>query len=71
MKRTPIHTWNDRDAFNDEATRLDLGTLQPEPETNPEEADALRRAFGTGPRRKLQPASQDDLYHPNPQKRLF
>lgn len=35
------------------------------------EADATRRAFGTKPPEKLKPATQDNLFNPLPQGRLF
>ncbi len=40
------------------------------PTPNPAEADALRRSFGTRPRRQLRPAKQDRLFDPLPQLRL-
>lgn len=36
-----------------------------------DEADALRRAFGTRPNRRLKLAQQDDLFDPAPQGRII
>jgi hypothetical protein len=84
-RHTPITVWNTRDAFNSEASELTRTTEDPEyqadtlyrdlpeaeQEPNPAQADALRRAFGTRPARRLRPAGQDELFNPHPQRRLF
>jgi hypothetical protein len=37
---------------------------------HPDQADALRRAFGTRPPKPLKQAQQDELFDPNPQRRI-
>jgi hypothetical protein len=65
MKAPADAAWKDTCA--DYARRLEAETQRQRQQA---EADALRRAFGTKPRKPLKPARQDDLFNPDPQARL-